>query len=92
MYYIQNIKKNNTISDIIFQYKIEQYLKTLQSSCYSQKKIYIISILDIVIMSISNLFSKEKVNVGRQVELDIAKALSIIFYGFPSHYVDGDGL
>ena len=43
-------------------------------------------------MSISNLFSKEKVNVGRQVELDIAKALSIIFYGFPSHYVDGDGL
>ena len=33
-------------------------------------------------MSISNLFSDEKVNVGRQVELDIAKALSIIFMIF----------
>ena len=33
-------------------------------------------------MNISNLFSKEKVNVGRQVELDIAKALSIIFMIF----------
>ena len=30
----------------------------------------------------SNLFSDEKVNVGRQVELDIAKALSIIFMIF----------
>ena len=33
-------------------------------------------------MKISNLFSQEKVNVGRQVELDIAKALSIIFMIF----------
>jgi len=30
----------------------------------------------------SNLFSNEKVNTGRQVELDIAKALSIIFMIF----------
>ena len=30
----------------------------------------------------SNLFSEEKVNTGRQVELDIAKALSIIFMIF----------
>ncbi len=30
----------------------------------------------------NNLFSNEKVNVGRQVELDIAKALSIIFMIF----------
>ena len=33
-------------------------------------------------MNISKLFSQEKVNVGRQVELDIAKALSIIFMVF----------
>ena len=33
-------------------------------------------------MNISNLFSDEKVNTGRQVELDIAKALSIIFMIF----------
>ncbi|WP_407393901.1 heparan-alpha-glucosaminide N-acetyltransferase domain-containing protein [Methanobrevibacter sp.] len=33
-------------------------------------------------MNISNLFSDEKVNVGRQVELDIAKALAIIFMIF----------
>ena len=33
-------------------------------------------------MNISNLFSQEKVNTGRQVELDIAKALSIIFMIF----------
>ncbi len=31
---------------------------------------------------ILDLFSKEKVNVGRQVELDIAKALAIIFMIF----------
>lgn len=30
-------------------------------------------------MNVSNLFSDEKVNTGRQVELDIAKALAIIF-------------
>ena len=30
----------------------------------------------------SDLFSKEKVNTGRQVELDIAKALAIIFMIF----------
>ena len=30
----------------------------------------------------SNLFSNEKVNVGRQAELDVAKALSIIFMVF----------
>ena len=29
-----------------------------------------------------DLFSKEKVNVGRQVELDIAKVLAIIFMIF----------
>ena len=33
-------------------------------------------------MGISNLFSDEKVNVGRQTELDIAKALSIVFMIF----------
>jgi uncharacterized membrane protein len=33
-------------------------------------------------MNLSNLFSDEKVNTGRQVELDIAKALSIIFMIF----------
>ena len=33
-------------------------------------------------MNISDLFSDEKVNVGRQVELDIAKALAIIFMIF----------
>ena len=33
-------------------------------------------------MIISNLFSNEKVNIGRQVELDVAKALSIIFMVF----------
>ena len=33
-------------------------------------------------MKISNLSSQENVNVGRQVELDIAKALSIIFMIF----------
>lgn len=33
-------------------------------------------------MNISNLFSDEKVNTGRQVELDIAKDLSIIFMIF----------
>lgn len=33
-------------------------------------------------MNISNLFSQEKVNTGRQVELDIAKAFSIIFMIF----------
>lgn len=33
-------------------------------------------------MSISNLFSDEKVNTGRQVELDIAKGLAIIFMIF----------
>jgi uncharacterized membrane protein len=33
-------------------------------------------------MNFSNLFSDEKVNTGRQVELDIAKALSIIFMVF----------
>ena len=33
-------------------------------------------------MNISNLFSNEKVNTGRQVELDVAKALSIIFMIF----------
>ena len=33
-------------------------------------------------MGISNLFSDEKVNVGRQIELDIAKALSIVFMVF----------
>lgn len=33
-------------------------------------------------MGISNLFSNEKVNVGRQIELDIAKALSIVFMIF----------
>jgi len=32
----------------------------------------------------SNLFSNEKVNTGRQLELDIAKALSIIFHVFSS--------
>lgn len=35
-----------------------------------------------IIMSISNLFSDEKVNTGRQVELDIAKGLAIIFMIF----------
>lgn len=34
------------------------------------------------IMGISNLFSDEKVNTGRQVELDIAKGLAIIFMIF----------
>lgn len=33
-------------------------------------------------MNVSNLFSNEKVNKGRQVELDIAKALAIIFMIF----------
>lgn len=33
----------------------------------------------------SDLFSDEKVNTGRQVELDIAKALSIIFMIFSTH-------
>ena len=33
-------------------------------------------------MNISNLFSDKKVNTGRQLELDIAKALSIIFMIF----------
>lgn len=33
-------------------------------------------------MNISGLFSYEKVNTGRQVELDIAKAVSIIFMVF----------
>lgn len=33
-------------------------------------------------MEISNLFSDEKINVGRQIELDIAKALSIVFMIF----------
>lgn len=33
-------------------------------------------------MYLDNLFSDEKVNTGRQVELDIAKALSIIFMVF----------
>ena len=33
-------------------------------------------------MNISNLFSDEKVNTGRQVELDIAKGLAIIFMIF----------
>ena len=33
-------------------------------------------------MNISNLFSDEKINTGRQVELDIVKALSIIFMIF----------
>ena len=33
-------------------------------------------------MNISSLFSNEKVNTGRQVELDIAKGLSIIFMIF----------
>ena len=33
-------------------------------------------------MNIPELFSDEKVNVGRQVELDIAKALAIIFMIF----------
>ena len=33
-------------------------------------------------MGISNLFSDEKVNTGRQVELDIAKGLAIIFMIF----------
>lgn len=33
-------------------------------------------------MYLNNLFSKENVNTGRQVELDIAKALSIIFMVF----------
>ena len=33
-------------------------------------------------MDYSFLFSDENVNVGRQVELDIAKALSIIFMVF----------
>lgn len=33
-------------------------------------------------MSFSDLFSSEKVNIGRQVELDVAKALSIIFMIF----------
>ena len=33
-------------------------------------------------MGISNLFSNEKINIGRQIELDIAKALSIIFMIF----------
>ena len=32
-------------------------------------------------MAISDLFSDEKVNTGRQVELDIAKAFAIIFFG-----------
>lgn len=32
--------------------------------------------------NISNLFSHEKVNTGRQVELDIAKSFSIIFMIF----------
>ena len=34
------------------------------------------------IMNIPELFSDEKVNLGRQVELDIAKALAIIFMIF----------
>lgn len=33
-------------------------------------------------MNISNLFSDDKINTGRQVELDIAKAMSIIFMIF----------
>ena len=33
-------------------------------------------------MNVSDMFSDEKVNTGRQVELDIAKALSIIFMIF----------
>jgi len=33
-------------------------------------------------MAISDLFSDEKVNTGRQVELDIAKAFAIIFMVF----------
>lgn len=33
-------------------------------------------------MNISDLFSNEKVNTGRQIELDIAKGLSIIFMVF----------
>ena len=33
-------------------------------------------------MNISSLFSDEKVNTGRQVELDIAKAFAIIFMIF----------
>lgn len=33
-------------------------------------------------MNVSNLFSDEKVNTGRQVELDIAKGLAIIFMIF----------
>lgn len=33
-------------------------------------------------MNTSNLFSEQKVNTGRQVELDIAKGLSIIFMVF----------
>ena len=33
-------------------------------------------------MSIKDLFSDEKVNTGRQMELDIAKGLSIIFMVF----------
>ena len=35
------------------------------------------------IMNISSLFSDEKVNTGRQIELDIAKALAIVFMIFP---------
>ena len=34
------------------------------------------------IMYLKNLFSDEKVNIGRQVELDVAKALSIVFMVF----------
>lgn len=38
-------------------------------------------------MNISNLFSDEKINTGRQVELDIVKALSIIFMIFSIHFM-----
>ena len=41
-------------------------------------------------MNIENLFSDEKINTGRQVELDITKALSIIFMIFiHAFYVAG---
>ncbi len=41
-------------------------------------------------MNISNLFSDEKINTGRQTELDITKALSIIFMIFlHTFYVAG---
>ena len=33
-------------------------------------------------MKCSDLFSNDKINIGRQVELDITKALSIIFMIF----------